>query len=63
MWHRYFQMPPKEITELTAPKWLTSEDTIPGSTADTRWFWKDHVLTLEVGKSVNTDFWHIHRVS
>ena len=29
---------------------------------DNRWFWKDHVLTLKVGESVNTDFRRITRV-
>lgn len=53
---------PQYFTELNAPKWLTSEDTIEGSTMDDRWFWKDHVLTLEVGASVDTDFQTITRL-
>lgn len=46
----------------TAPDWLTSCNTIKGSTMDNRWFWKEHVLTLEVGQSVDTDFRTIKRI-
>lgn len=45
-----------------APDWLTSYNTVPGSTMDNRWFWTDHVLTLQVGQSVETDFHVIKRV-
>lgn len=50
------------FTELNAPKWLTSEDTVKGSTMDHRWFWRDHVLTLKVGEKAYTDFSAITRV-
>lgn len=46
-----------------APGWLTSKNTVPGSTMDMRWFWEKHVLTLEIGKFVDTDFHRITRVS
>ena len=55
--------PPTEFTETNAPDWLTSETTVPGSTMDMRWFWKDYVLTLEVGKSIDTDFRTITRIA
>ena len=44
------------FTELNPPTWLSSENTTPGSTMDNRWFWKDHVLTLKIGESIDTDF-------
>jgi len=47
----------------TAPDWLTSSNTVPGSTMDYRWFWNERVLTLKVGESVNTDFQTITRLS
>jgi hypothetical protein len=50
------------FTDTTAPNWLTSENTIKGSTMDMRWFWNDYVLTLQVGKSIDTDFNIITRV-
>lgn len=51
------------FSEETAPKWLTSEETVPGSTMDQRWFWQEHVLTLEVGESIDTDFRRITRTA
>jgi hypothetical protein len=53
---------PTQFTESTAPDWLTGEKTIKGSTMDTRWFWTEHVLTLDIGKSVLTDFHAITRI-
>jgi len=50
------------FTEHTAPDWLTSKNTLKGSTMDGRWFWTDHVLTLEIGKSIKTDFSKITRI-
>ena len=47
---------PTVFSEANAPDWLTSRNTIRGSTMDHRWFWEDHVLTLQVGQSINTDF-------
>ena len=51
----------KEFTEDTAPKWLC-EGGPKGSTMCNRWFWNDHVLTLDVGQSVKTDFSTITRI-
>jgi len=56
------------ITEFTeheddAPTWLTSRNTVKGSTMDSRWFWEEHVLTLEVGQHVLTDFNRIERIN
>ena len=50
------------FTERDAPKWLKFGG-IKGSTMDNRWFWNDHVLTLEVGESVDTDFQTITRIA
>jgi len=58
----YPDVKPDVFTEETAPKWLTSENTVKGSTMDTRWFWNDHILTLKVGESKDTDFQRITRV-
>ncbi len=62
MIHKVFKGEPEKFSNLDAPDWLTSENTIPGSTADDRWFWKEHVLTLAVGESTETDFHVITRV-
>lgn len=62
MQHRFFSSSqPVTFTEDTAPEWL-KEGGIAGSTMDNRWFWNDHVLTLDVGKSIDTDFQTITRV-
>ena len=45
-----------------APTWLTSRNTVKGSTMDMRWFWEDHVLTLEVGEHVLTENNKIERI-
>ena len=45
-----------------APDWLTSKNTIKGSTYDNRWFWQDQVLTLGIGESVKTDFHTVTRI-
>lgn len=50
------------FSEHNASDYLTSENTFKGSTIDMRWFWKDHVLTLKVGDSVETDFSTIKRI-
>lgn len=50
------------FTEETAPKWLR-EGGHPGSTMDMRWYWNDHILTLEVGESIRTDFQEIRRTA
>lgn len=51
----------KEFTEDTAPLWLSSEDTIRGSTMDNRWFYKK-VLELPLGGTILTDFHEIKRI-
>lgn len=53
---------PSVFTELNAPTWLSSVNTREGSTMDNRWFWNDHVLALEVGETVKTDFQIIKRI-
>lgn len=59
---RFYKEPPKKFAEDNAPKWLTGEGTTKGSTMDNRWFWEDHVLKLEVGTSIETDFHIITRI-
>ena len=51
------------FSEETAPDWLTSAKNIRSSTMDSRWFWTDHVLTLAIDASVETDFHTIKRVA
>lgn len=51
-----------QFDEESAPKWLCAGG-LKGSTMDNRWFWNDHVLTLEVGQYVDTDFQRITRIS
>lgn len=52
----------KEFTEETAPDWLTSRNSVPRSTMDMSWFWKNHVLKLKVGQHVDTDANRITRI-
>ena len=63
MTHLVFHGKPVIFTETTAPEWLSSANSVKGSTMDMRWFFDRHVLTLEVGKSIDTDFRKITRVS
>ena len=49
------------FNEVTAPKWLKSGG-VKGSTMDNRWFWDKHVMLLEVGQRVSTDFSVIERL-
>lgn len=53
----------KQFTENDAPDWLTSCNTVPGSTMDNRWFWEKHVLALGVGATAQTDYHTIRRIS
>jgi hypothetical protein len=63
MTHRFFKkMPAEKFDESNAPDWLTGCKTIVGSTMDSRWFWQDHVLTLKIGESVDTEFRRIVRI-
>lgn len=55
--------PIQTFTEATAPDWLTSKNTVKGSTMDDRWFWEGYVLTLRIGQSVKTDFSKITRIA
>lgn len=61
MVHHFF---PKEepviFSDKNPPRWLKGDG--KGSTMDNRWFWDDHVMTLEVGQSVETDFNTITRI-
>lgn len=47
--------------EQHAPDWLRYGGP-EGSTMDNRWFWNDHVMKLEIGQSVETDFHVITRI-
>jgi len=61
---RFFaEIKSRTFDESNAPDWLTSIKTVKGSTMDDRWFWTGHVLTLEVGKSIDTDFQTITRLT
>jgi len=60
--HMFSKDDPEIFTELNPPIWLSSENSIPGSTMDGRWFWEEHVLTLKVGESIDTDFSIITRL-
>jgi hypothetical protein len=62
MRHKIFENTIREFDENTAPDWLTSKNTVKGSTMDDRWFWNEHVLTLEIGETVHTDFQEITRI-
>lgn len=63
MTHIFFKNSPDEVfSESDAPDWLTSVNTVKGSTMDNRWFWTDYVLKLSVGESVDTDFRTITRI-
>lgn len=54
--------PEIEVTEETAPDWLTSKKSVPGSTMDQRWFWEQKILTIQVGEHADSDFHRITRV-
>ena len=62
MTHNFFGCVPDIFRETDAPDWLTGASTIPGSTMDSRWFWQDHILTLNVGESIKTTFRTITRI-
>lgn len=56
MQHRTFTLAkPLVFTEASIPTWLLSTEFF--------WFLRDHVLPLEIGKSVDTDFQTITRIS
>lgn len=62
MEHSVFQTVKDVFPASKAPHWLTSKETIPGSTMDQRWFWERHVLTLKIGQHTHTDFRRITRL-
>ena len=63
MTHKVFKdNQPEYFTEKDAPEWLSSVNTVIGSTMDMRWWFEDVVLMLSVGDSVDTDFRVIERV-
>lgn len=54
---------PMLFTEDTAPTWLRNPSKLSrGSTMDNMWFWEGHVLTLEIGETVDTEFSTIERI-
>jgi len=53
MYHIYFRTT-ESFTDETAPAWLTG--------MVNHWFWNAHVLKLEVGQSIDTDFQVITRI-
>ena len=64
MRHKFLaEREPETFSESDPPAWLTGKGTAVGSTMDCRWFWRDHVLTLEVGASIETDFRAITRTA
>lgn len=63
MTHDFFREDVLLFSEHSAPDWLTGEGSVRGSTMDNRWFWERHVLALEVGQSVSTDFRTIERTA
>ena len=60
---RFFGGKSRFFSKNTAPKWLTSENTIRGSTMDDRWFWNDYVLKLKIKENIKTDFHIIIRLT
>lgn len=63
MQHDIFKGEPKKFSNLDAPDWLTGKNSRPGSTMSNRWFWDAHVLTLQVGETVETNFRSIKRIA
>ena len=53
---------PRRFSDMTAPSYLKRGGR-KGSTMDMRWFWDDHVMTLKLGDSVDTDFQTVTRVA
>ena len=53
--HVFVDSKPEVFSEESAPDWLTSNNTVKGSTMDNRWFWNERVLALNVGESIQTD--------
>lgn len=53
--HLLFPETPKKFTELSPPEWMVSQGYL--------WWWVGHVLTLEIGQSIETDFHKITRTA
>lgn len=51
----------EEFDEETAPRWLKFGGR-KGSTMDNRWFWDLHIMNLQIGESIDTDFQTIERI-
>lgn len=62
MTHLFLKKESTFFDEETAPDWLTSKNSIKGSTMDDRWFWENHILTLKIGEKKETDFQIIERI-
>jgi hypothetical protein len=54
MTHHIFETYVLYFTEDSPPQWLTCREH--------NWFYEGHVLKLEIGKSIDTDFRKIERV-
>lgn len=52
--HLFMKTQAVEFTEDNPPDWLLSKEY--------KWWWDEHVLTLEVGKHINSDFQKIKRI-
>ena len=61
MTHRYGPADVEKFNVDNAPDWLKFGG-VEGSTMCNRWFWNDHIMKLEIGKSIETDFRKITRV-
>ena len=61
MKHKDFENGELKFYEYNAPKWL-KEGGRKGSTMDTRFFWNNVIMKLEVGETAHTDFREITRI-
>lgn len=59
---REHSLSPQVFSADDAPDWLTSRNTVPGSTMDHRWFWH-HIERLQPGDWAHTDFCTIVRAT
>lgn len=55
MTHHIFEKSVEYFTEESPPEWLVSKEY--------KWFYDKHVMKLEVGDSVDTDFRNIERIA
>ena len=61
MQHLVFVDDVLEFDEADAPNWLRRGG-LKGSTMCNRWFWHEHIKTLNVGEYKETDFHKITRL-